>query len=823
MRRRIFGSILTAPAGESATTNFSAPLLRDLVSHWSFEETGGYRADNYGIGQLSEYNSVGSTPGLIGNAANVVAANDELLEATLTDTNTSPGDADFTVAAAVELSSKTADSRIVTCDTDSTKRSWRLEYDVGTDRFRFLVFAANSSVAGIVRADSLGSPSVGTTYFIVAWHDVSSNEISIQVNDGSVDTVATTAAVGQASTRFFVGGYQVPEGPRANLGDLWVDEAAFWRRLLSAAERTSLYASGNGLPWADYHGYDSLQPLHIAWSDDVIAYDATQFTYQFQVDITQTGRHAIGVMTHNNNDGDTFRLSVDGVEQESRVFDNDQLANQFGTYFEDGFVVDFTTTGTKTILIESVGNASLIRGVIAREPDSVSGIVEDTGTATHCNPLRCDYGGASYRTHVELYTGNHFLVRNGVLQGQIFSGIAADYNERYHNGAFICAISSGVVVGQIGHNDTGFYVKYLPNGSYANATSAYHAEASTTQMTYSQVQPLSDDRVAIFTRVIDKLPALVILSDLDQIDGTGASSTLDIIYDNGTDWTYPKGMERSNNGGTEVLTCLFNERTGGTDWGQISAALFCPQEGTHGKWYTLDGVEATNNTALGTQGNPRFNATMRGALTGSGGIKILDGVTNAQRYALTALTKISQWPSGATPAKGKMFGIWCDSPNPAGLVFDTCDIRFLVQDESTKILDSAFNALPTDDMLGMHPWNYRINAAAVFEDDVQTNDMLLAVEDRRFGQTGSGYGPEFEAANTYYDWGANELVVLRVSNPHDPNAITFAEAKRVVISAPLRGGFVSIGGENRLVYQTGENQLHATHRQAIRREVYLGS
>jgi len=819
MRRRIFGSVLKVSA-EAAAADSSAPLLRDLVSHWSFEEASGYRSDNYGIGQLNEYNSVGATPGLIGNAADIVAASDEFFLATLTATNNSPGDVDFTVAAAVSLSSKTSDCALITTDTNSLERSWRLGYDVDTDRFRFLVFDASSNVAGIVSADSLGSPSTGTTYFVVAWYDANSNEISIQVNDGSVDTDATTAPVGKVATRLIIGGYD-PNSGYENRGDFWIDEAAVWRRLLSSAERSSLYAGGDGLSWADYHGYDSLQPLHIAWSDDITAYDATQFSYQFQVDIAQTGRHAIGVMTHQGNDGDSFRLSVDGVEHETRVFDGDQLAVKFGDYFEDGFVVDFTTTGTKTILIESVGDAAEIRGVIVREPDSVSGIVEDQGTATHCNPLRCEYGGAVYSTHIEMYTGAHFLVKDGELQGQIFSGISADYNERYHNGAFVCAISTGVVVGQVGHNATGLYVKFLPNGDYASATSAYHAQPSTTEMTYSQVQPLLDDRVCVLTRVIDKLPALVILSDLDQIDGTGASSTLDIIYDNGSLWTYPKGMEYARNGNTEVLSCLFNDRDGLVAWEAVNAALFCPQEGAHGKWYTLDGVEATNNTALGTTGTPRFNATMSSEQTGSGGIKVLDLFGGSQRYALTGLTNISQWPSGATPAKGKLFVIWCDSPGGGLTEYNTSNIRFAIQDEGTRSVDSVFNALPTNDMLGLSPWNYRINAAAVFENDIQTNDMLLAVEDRRFGEVGSGHGPDFERTNNYYDWGANELVVLRVANPHDHTSITFAEEKRVVMSAPLRGGFVSIGGQNRFVYQTGENQLHATHRQSIRREVYI--
>ena len=789
-------------------------LLRDLVSHWSLEETSGYRADDWGPGELADNNTVlYSASGISGNAADFETSNEEYLSAVVSDIYVAPGDKDLTIVAWVKLESKPTRVAIASTDNLSTSRSWRIDYDGATDRFRFLVFNSTSGVAATVSANNLGSPSIGSWYCIEAYHDATNSLAGIRVNNGTADTSAVTGSMGSAQKQFFLGAYTT-----ATSGTKWdglIDEVAIWRRLLTTDERTALYASGAGLPWADWNTtLTNIDALYVAKPSDVAAYDATYHTFETTVSITQTGRHAIGMFLRQADTGDSVSLYIDGSLVETRTISDANLANGFGSYFEDGFIYDFTSTGTKTIKVASVADASLIYGLIVREPDSVSGIVEDQGAATHCEPLQCTYGGSTYRLHVEMYTGKNFLTIDEVLQGEVIPGWR--YNERYHNGAAIVALSSGVALVSVGHNDNGIKVRYLPGGVYANITSTYTA-LSTTSLTYCRAAALLDDRVAVLTRGgSNQDPVLALISDIPEIDGTGASATADYVF-SGVGMVYPNGMDYHVNGSTEVLSCLFNSRDASGNWGAIHAALFCPQEGTVGEWYSMNGDAASVTAALGTAVTPRFNSTLRDTATTSGGIQVRADTASGQQYALGWLPKITQWPSGATNGKAAALVMWATSSGALNDYDDASAIRFLVQNEGTQTLDASFADLPTDAELDLSPNSYRVAASLMWENDDDTGDALIAVTDRSWGITGAGHEDRAGVCGLYYDWGGHEISVLRVANPLTPASIAFSEISRIQVPTPYRAAFINKAGTNTIAYQAGDNQLHPTHRQTVRR------
>lgn len=221
----------------------------DLLSYYPLEESSGDRVDFWGSNDLADINTVGSTTGQIGDAASFVRANSETLRAANNGV-LNLGDEDFTIAFWGRLTAKTlpAQTFVSKFRPATDDRQYFVDYvEGGIDRFRFLVDSTGAGGTTIIEADNLGSPSAGTWYFIVAWHDSSADTINIQINDGTIDSAAHTTGVFQGEATFSLGSYQdASDAPTEELdGD--IDEAAIWNRILTSTERSELYNSGSGV------------------------------------------------------------------------------------------------------------------------------------------------------------------------------------------------------------------------------------------------------------------------------------------------------------------------------------------------------------------------------------------------------------------------------------------------------------------------------------------------------------------------------------------------------------------------------------------------
>jgi len=123
---------------------------------------------------------------------------------------------------------------------------YRLDMYTFNNRIRFGIGNSGGSEQ-FVEATAFGSPPLNTWFFVVGWHDSVAATLNIQVNNGTVNSVARTLTPFQSTGQFHIGW---------NTGTTWhldgrVDAVGLWKRVLTAQERADLYNGGSGFeyPW----------------------------------------------------------------------------------------------------------------------------------------------------------------------------------------------------------------------------------------------------------------------------------------------------------------------------------------------------------------------------------------------------------------------------------------------------------------------------------------------------------------------------------------------------------------------------------------------
>lgn len=226
-----------------------AVLLESLVSYWPLNEASGDAIDAHGSNTLTDTNTVGSAAGKVGNARDFESGSTQYFNIA-DNADVSTGDIDFTFALWVNLESK-GDYRIFIGKDESGQREYLTFYDLASDRFSFSVFTPTQVD---VLANTLGSPSTATWYFIVCWHDATANTVNIQVNNGTADSTATGGALSASGTAPFRIGARSTAGSLLPMDGL-IDEVGFWKRVLTAPEKTFLYNSGSGRSYSDIQSF----------------------------------------------------------------------------------------------------------------------------------------------------------------------------------------------------------------------------------------------------------------------------------------------------------------------------------------------------------------------------------------------------------------------------------------------------------------------------------------------------------------------------------------------------------------------------------------
>jgi len=222
---------LTGLSGESGLITSSNPRLLDLISWWTLDEESGQRNDSHGTNHLTD---IGTVTYMAGKKANASLHDSAIPEYLSCDSNPSLqiGDIDFTIGGWMYV-------------TDATAR--RTLCGKGTS-VHIIAFtsAAIYGYYGANYSQVYGLAILNTWTFCVFWRDKVANKIYIEINNGDGTLVSGTGtAVATNDTAFTLGLW----GTNYMHGGL--DECFFYKRMLSATERTWLYNTGAGRTYAD--------------------------------------------------------------------------------------------------------------------------------------------------------------------------------------------------------------------------------------------------------------------------------------------------------------------------------------------------------------------------------------------------------------------------------------------------------------------------------------------------------------------------------------------------------------------------------------------
>lgn len=214
-------------------------LLHMLVSHWRMDEIEGIRFDSHYTNHMPVTPSgfVTNVTGKITNAIDFQGGYLELAPGHWITVSNAFGTT-FTFAGWALLDAVTGEQAFI-----SNFEGAVGGYVVQTSTTNLLFYVDGTGPLDSITADVLLQ--TGTWYFFVAWHDSSSDTINIQINNGAIASKSHTDGIIAPTGNFTMGNQN--SSPRPMNGRL--DSVSFWRRALTAEERTALYNNGNGLDY----------------------------------------------------------------------------------------------------------------------------------------------------------------------------------------------------------------------------------------------------------------------------------------------------------------------------------------------------------------------------------------------------------------------------------------------------------------------------------------------------------------------------------------------------------------------------------------------
>jgi len=221
-----------------------SPGTGSLVSWWKLDEASGTRSDSHGTNHLTANNSPLSATGKVSNAAQFVAASSQYL--TIAN-NASLQTGDISFSFLFWYKPSTVGRQLLLGK--STTAAGNTEYYFELKASSIMRFGIAQNVTPyVIDADAHGVLSIDTWYFIAGWHDSAGDTVNIQINNGAINTLAHTLGV----TIF---GNNVSIGRLGEYNSLYanglIDEVAFYKKALTASERTWLYNAGAGRTYGD--------------------------------------------------------------------------------------------------------------------------------------------------------------------------------------------------------------------------------------------------------------------------------------------------------------------------------------------------------------------------------------------------------------------------------------------------------------------------------------------------------------------------------------------------------------------------------------------
>ena len=243
----------TAETDSAQSIAVKRPLTASLVSYWKLDEASGTRNDSHGTNHLTDNASnISGIAGKISNGADFSGSGGQSTTQFLTRASNSTlqaGNIDYTFTSWFKFDANPPGGlhrAIFSKDDANTKRDYALLWEQSTNKLVFLIGAGTSSVEACY-ATTFGAPTTGVWYFCVCGYNAATHKAFIQVNNGAVDETTIILTPGVTTNAFCIGAesfvnFRIPM-------DGLIDEVGYWKRLLTAGEKTTLYNSGAGLTY----------------------------------------------------------------------------------------------------------------------------------------------------------------------------------------------------------------------------------------------------------------------------------------------------------------------------------------------------------------------------------------------------------------------------------------------------------------------------------------------------------------------------------------------------------------------------------------------
>jgi len=227
------------------------PLWDGLVAGWLFDEASGDRSDVLGNLTLTDTNTVGSTTGLIDNAADFVGTNSEKLvvasDAALQIVHATGKTFALWINQSTNGSSTffgKIDSGYSACEyVCFTSGSGAGVFGVGFD-----IIGGDGSYSAYTSVSHAVDVTINEWHLIVAWYDPATRKANLQIDNGTVDTSAAGLVDPDVpfngSAAFEVGVSAGGSGFAYDTG--YQDMLYVFDGVLTSDERTALYNAGAG-------------------------------------------------------------------------------------------------------------------------------------------------------------------------------------------------------------------------------------------------------------------------------------------------------------------------------------------------------------------------------------------------------------------------------------------------------------------------------------------------------------------------------------------------------------------------------------------------
>lgn len=483
---------------------------------WSLDEANGTRRDSDGNNALSDNNTVTSTSGKKSNAGLFTAANTEYLSmASNASVNVGAG-ARTTICTWVKLNSKSASATqnfIVNRGAADGSYAYWLRYDNAVDRFAFIVSANGYAATDVqVNADVLGSPAVGTWYYLCAGYD--GTALWISVNGDTRSTIAYSSGIfAPVDATFFVGGGYGGGWPL----DGALDEIVIYKRSLSPTEVAWHYNSGAGRSASEIqpstpkklaYTYSTTHPHAVASVADLNHPTATPNSYVYDDNGNMKQRIVDGVTytmdynaenriasIHWGNNNESFFYDGNGTRV-ATLTDNGS-GPVLSAYFMGGaYEATVTSDGTQTAWRKyyAFGGVSMMDGGTGADGSASAGLKyflsdqlgsniatldangaliaqqrylpfgQVRGDVTSPNPQYTDFG----------YTGQRNLNNSALISGQDLG--LMDYKARFYDPSIGRFLQPDLIVSNPSNSQTWNRYSYVSNNPIRFADPSGHSE-----------------------------------------------------------------------------------------------------------------------------------------------------------------------------------------------------------------------------------------------------------------------------------------------------------------------------------------------------------